>query len=58
MEFSSAIVRGISKKLISDAQRLDDSHEPINEELMQSQNGVQFLHQFFTRFLTPKFVYY
>ena len=38
MQYSSAIVRHISKKLISDAQRLSDDHQPINEAVMLEQH--------------------
>ena len=47
MKFSRAIVRGISDKLISDAQRLDDSHQPINEDLMHAQDSGKILFIFF-----------
>ena len=39
MQFSTAIVREISKNLISNAQRLDDNHDPIDAELMEIQHN-------------------
>ena len=38
MQYSSAIVRHISEKLISHAQRRSHDHHPINEALLHEQH--------------------